>query len=306
MSKKLVVVTNATGKQGSSVLNALLEHGGYLARGLTRDTTSAASKAFTAKGAEMVQVSVTDKAGLAAAFQGAYAVFGYTILRSADSESVQGKNMVDACLANNVPLFIWSSLPSASDLAGQNAKFALLDHKGEVNTYLNTTGQAAVTLYMGVFSENLFNQRQLVRVSPGKWEIQYPIAPAAMRQPFSYIGKDTGGVAVAIIDHWSDASWREKLTENPIPMCSYKITGTDMAKILSQTTGSTVTYERQEETVPEPLKTMWTMAVKYWNYDDPIPPKILVDLGVKFHTFEDFVREEVAPFMEKSEAEDKA
>ncbi|EJU01398.1 hypothetical protein DACRYDRAFT_107950 [Dacryopinax primogenitus] len=212
-------------------------------------------------------------------------VFGCTVPRSDATESGQGKSMVDACLANHVPLFIWSSLPSSADLAVGGGNFQLLDQKSEVNTYLKVSGQPAVTLFTGAFTENLFSQRQIVYNAPGRWEIRYLIAPGHMRQPFSYIRKDMGAVAVVIIRHWSDARWQEKLTEKPIPTCSYKITGDDLAKTISEITGSTVTLPVGK------ITKMWTMAVKYWNYDDSIPPKILVDLGVRFHSFEDFVRE---------------
>ncbi|EJU01400.1 NADP-binding protein [Dacryopinax primogenitus] len=297
MSTKLIVVTNATGKQGSSVVNALLSDSKYVVRGLTRNLTSAASQALAAKGVEMVQVSVMDPNGLPASFKDAYAVFGYTIPLQADSELTQGKNMVDACLANHVPLFIWSSLPSLSTLSHGKVDYALMEQKAEIDKYLKEVGQPTVILYTSMFSENLLNQNQLKAISPKKWEIQYPIVPADMKQAFSYIDQDMGSTARAVIDHWTEASWREALTKEPIPMCSYKVTGAYMAETITQISGETVTYERQTDTVPEALRKIWEFLVESWNYPDPIPPKILVDLGVKFHSFEDFVREMVLPFM---------
>ncbi|KAL8749188.1 MAG: hypothetical protein Q9184_006904 [Pyrenodesmia sp. 2 TL-2023] len=52
---KLLVVVGATGNQGSSVINAVLQHDpSYKIRGITRDTSTAAAKALSDKGVEMV------------------------------------------------------------------------------------------------------------------------------------------------------------------------------------------------------------------------------------------------------------
>ena len=50
----------------------------YCLRGLTRNTSSAASQALTAKGVEMVAADVDDYASLKRAFDGANAIFSVT------------------------------------------------------------------------------------------------------------------------------------------------------------------------------------------------------------------------------------
>jgi hypothetical protein len=77
-SKKLIVVVGATGNQGGSVARRFLQDDRFRVRGLTRDTTSAAARALTAQGAEMVQADLDDVASLKSAFQGANLIFSVT------------------------------------------------------------------------------------------------------------------------------------------------------------------------------------------------------------------------------------
>ncbi|KZO94748.1 NAD(P)-binding protein [Calocera viscosa TUFC12733] len=303
MSPKIVVVAGATGNQGGSVVTALVNHGGYVVRGLTRDITSAASQALTARGVEMLQISVMDREGLVEAFKGAYAVFGVTKPFTKDNETDQGKNMVDACRANDVPLFVWTSLPSATKLSnGKVTGISILDDKAAVDQYTQAVGQPTVILHTGSFTENMINQNQLKSTAPGKWEIQFPIAPPDHVQPFSYIKKDVGPAVTAIIDHWEDASWRQRLTKEPIIMCSYNLCGKEMAATLARLTGKEVTYVTLIDTIPEPAKSMFIFFRDYWDYPDPIPPTILTDLGIKFHTFEDYVRDKLVQFMNEKDS----
>ncbi|KZT59931.1 NAD(P)-binding protein [Calocera cornea HHB12733] len=244
-----------------------------------------------------------DKPSLTEAFKGAYAVFGVTKPFTPNSETAQGKNLVDACVANKVPLFVWSSLPSTQSLKpGTPISIPLMDEKAAVEEYIKEVGQPAVVFHTGSFVENLFTQGLLQTTGPGKWEIRYPIAPADKVQPFTYIEADLGPSVEAIIGHWEDASWQEKLTKEPILMCSYRLTGAEMAETLSKLTGKEVKYAVQIETIPEPRRSLYTWSLHNWDYYGPIPPQILLDLGVKFHTFEDFVHAKVAAYMSEKDS----
>ncbi|KAG9305264.1 hypothetical protein G9A89_003348 [Geosiphon pyriformis] len=69
--KQTVAVTGATGRQGGSVVNALLATGKYNIRGLTRDPSSAAGQALTAKGVEVVKANLSSSEDVERAFKGA-------------------------------------------------------------------------------------------------------------------------------------------------------------------------------------------------------------------------------------------
>lgn len=70
MSPKLVVVIGATGKQGGSVVDALLKNPeSYSVRAVTRNPNSDKSCALAARGAEVVAGNLDDYNSLLKAFQ---------------------------------------------------------------------------------------------------------------------------------------------------------------------------------------------------------------------------------------------
>ncbi|KZO94768.1 hypothetical protein CALVIDRAFT_200490 [Calocera viscosa TUFC12733] len=110
---------------------------------------------------------------------------------------------------------------------------------------------------------------QLVPSGDGKWQIRYPIVPAHTPQPMTCI-KDIGPAVVAAIGAWEDEGMRERLTKGPVVLCSYTITGEEMAQTVARgecflgdwgaadpdwiVTGKEVTYI--PITLPEPFKTV--------------------------------------------------
>jgi len=311
MSKKLVIVCGATGGQGGSVVSALLADGRYAIRGLTRDISSLAAQALTAKGVEMVFAQPADRESVMNAFEGAYAVFGVTIpsfvaASEVPNEYEQGKNLVDACKANNVPLFVWSSLPSVTETSGgKYTAVTAFDEKAQVDKYIKSVKQPAVVFKTGGFTSNLIKFHQLRRGphNPSKWHIYYPWIRGTTPQLKTYVEKDLGPAVLAVIAHWEDLAVREELESKPIPMISYSMTGEEHAAVLSKVTGTDVDYVCDQPTeglnAHAVLKQMYTWNDEQWiTYPEGVPPPILLKLGVKFHTFEDYVRETVVPSMQ--------
>jgi uncharacterized protein YbjT (DUF2867 family) len=84
-SAPLVVVVGATGTQGGSVINALIESDKpYRLRGLTRDTSKGAARKLVDQGVEMVGVSVSadNVEKVHQAFEGANIAFVSAYIRS--------------------------------------------------------------------------------------------------------------------------------------------------------------------------------------------------------------------------------
>jgi len=302
MSQKLVVVVGATGTQGGSVVSALLRHGGYAIRGITRNADGESAKALKNKGVEVVSARLIDKDSLIKAFRGAYAVFGVTVPFTEDDEELQGRNIVDAAKAAKVPLLVWSSLPSASETS--NGKYTTIYHfdkKNAVDKYIATAGQPSVILHTGGFAENLFQFKQLQRdeSNPNKWNIIYPVVRPETPMPMTWIEGDFGNIVVAVIDHWEDDSFKAKLTKERIVAAPITITGNEMVETIKKVTGKEVTYVRKTD-VQEFEKAVFGWADEGY-YDYKSQSRILEELGVKTHTFEDFVRAKVVPYMESAQ-----
>lgn len=102
---KLLVVIGATGKQGGSVIKAVLSDptakSTFSIRGVTRSVDGKAAQALKEQGVEVVAGDLNEKDSLVKAFKGAYAVFGVTDYwqgagMDVKKEVQQGKNIVDA------------------------------------------------------------------------------------------------------------------------------------------------------------------------------------------------------------------
>ncbi len=158
--KKTIVVCGATGTQGGSVVRHLLESDDmWHIVALTRNDK--ASKALTLKdlGVEVKKVNLENRDSLIEAFKGADAVFGMTQPWSDDNkhcypekEIRQGKNIVDACVANKVGHLLFSSVLNFTE---KKFKMVHVESKFIIEDYLISSGQAYTLLRLPQFMDNL-------------------------------------------------------------------------------------------------------------------------------------------------------
>ncbi|KZO94751.1 NAD(P)-binding protein [Calocera viscosa TUFC12733] len=290
--------------QGGAVIDALVKHGGYLIRGLSRNVEAEAAKHFVSKGVEMITGHLLDKESLIKAFAGAYAVFGVSIPFQPEGETVQGQNLVDACKANDVPLLVWSSLPSASALSNGKYRGVLgFDQKSEVDKYVRSSNQPAVILHTGTFAENILDYGYLKEDpdKPDNWHIYTPIIGGDVHWPVTYPTVDLGPCVLAILESWENDALRAELSKDSIVVVQHTISGNEMAETIQQVTGKLCDYVTLPvEMTPAPFIQPYSWGNDgFFTYGDKINPQILVKIGVKLHTFEDYVNDKVVPFMKK-------
>jgi uncharacterized protein YbjT (DUF2867 family) len=111
--------------RGGSVVDTVFAHPElqekYSLRGITRDPSSGKSKALADKGVEMVKADLDNVESMKQAIKGSYGVFGITdfwSLMDKQKEIQQGKNIFEACRAEGVKHYIFSSLPYAEKITG--------------------------------------------------------------------------------------------------------------------------------------------------------------------------------------------
>jgi hypothetical protein len=75
---KLLVIIGITGNQGGSVASTFLSDPAWRIRGLTRDPDSAASRALSDRGVEMLKADLHDPESLKTVFKGANLIFSVT------------------------------------------------------------------------------------------------------------------------------------------------------------------------------------------------------------------------------------
>jgi hypothetical protein len=191
---KLIVIIGITGNQGSSVASTFLADLTWRIRGLTRDPSSPASQALSARGVEMVLADLHDPSSLRTVFHGANLIFSVTdfwtpyfnptnIARAKEQgkttgqyayelELDQGKNIADAVAREVDGLddigFVASTLCSARTLSkGKYQGLWHFDSKADVfPTYVEEKYEAlaAKTSYVhtGYFVTSW-------RYMPGQW-----------------------------------------------------------------------------------------------------------------------------------------
>ncbi len=120
MNSNPVLVTAATGRQGGATARALLAQGSTV-RVLVRNPETPNAKALAAAGAEVVVGDLDDARSLRAACVGARAVFSMqpTIVTATSidnsKEVDQGKNLVEAALAEGVGSFVHTATSGVGD-----------------------------------------------------------------------------------------------------------------------------------------------------------------------------------------------
>ncbi|WP_434423090.1 NmrA family NAD(P)-binding protein [Nannocystis pusilla] len=120
-SNKPVLVTAATGRQGGATARALLAEGSTSVRVMVRNPSAPAAQALAAAGAEVVVGDLDDPASLRAACVGARAVFSMQspILTATgvdfSKERQQGKNLVEAALAEGVETLVHTATSGVGD-----------------------------------------------------------------------------------------------------------------------------------------------------------------------------------------------
>ncbi|KAF2002615.1 NAD(P)-binding protein [Amniculicola lignicola CBS 123094] len=135
---KTIVIVGVTGAQGSSVAHTFLSLPGWKVRGISRNASSPAAQALTAKGVEIIEADVNDKASLFAPFEGANVIFSNTdffapffaalggesdpAIVAFDIEVAQGLNIAEAAsqpvVLQTLEHFIYSSLSDAKKWSG--------------------------------------------------------------------------------------------------------------------------------------------------------------------------------------------
>ncbi|KAJ7049255.1 NAD(P)-binding protein, partial [Mycena amicta] len=202
------LLVGITGKQGGSVARALVDSDKpYRIRGLTRDASRPAAKAFASEGFEIVAVSISvgNEAAVRAAFEGADIVFIVTNFGehgSGERETAKGKLMVDAAKAVKTPLLIWSGLESFTELSsGRLPNCAFFDSKAAVTAHAKASGVPLSVVQAGYYATNIFDavSYAIKAKDDGSYTFSFPM-PASTRVPLIDVEADYGLYVRAAIE----------------------------------------------------------------------------------------------------------
>ncbi|MFJ5986219.1 NmrA/HSCARG family protein [Lentzea sp. NPDC092896] len=149
-----IAVFGGTGKQGGSVVDALLSRGAQV-RALVRDPGSDRARALAGRGVELARVEIGDAASLSAGLEDVDAFFfmttpeGHT-LADIDGETRQGIALVDAAVTATVPHVVFSSVGGAERDSG----VPHFESKRRVEEHLQRSGLRATIVRPVAFMDN--------------------------------------------------------------------------------------------------------------------------------------------------------
>ncbi|MFN7992804.1 MAG: NmrA/HSCARG family protein [Bryobacteraceae bacterium] len=227
--KRLILVTGATGKQGSAVLKHLRHHK-YDVRALTRDPAKPGAAALAGAGTEVVKGDLEDAESLRRALDGVYGVFAMATFheRGIEGEVREGKALVDAARRAEVSHFVYSSVGAAD----QNTGIPHFDSKFQIEEHLRRTGLPYTILRPVFFMENWQGMRGMI----DQGTLAMPLSPDRCLQQVAV--DDIGGITAQAFEH--PGKWRGRAVE----LAGDDLTMSEVTAMFSRTLGREVQYQQ--------------------------------------------------------------
>jgi uncharacterized protein YbjT (DUF2867 family) len=227
--QRLVLVTGATGSQGGSVVQALLEQG-HQVRGMTRNADSSVAEKLRQRGVEVVAGDFIDQDSLVRAASGVDTIFTMTtpFEEGVEAETAQGIAITKAAKEAGVGHLIYSSVANADKATG----IPHFDSKYEVEKHIASTGVPYTIIAPVYFMENLTTPWSVPELRQGKLALALPAD-----QPLQQIAvRDIGAFAAAIIER------RETVFGHRYDIAGDELSGEKSAAIFSEATGRNIQY----------------------------------------------------------------
>lgn len=226
---KSILVSGATGQQGSAVIQALSKDDIQIT-GITRNVNSPKAQKLSNLGVEMISVDFTDQDAMVEVMRKVDTVFSMTTPFEAglDAEVKQGKTMADAAAKAGVEHFIFSSVGDADRSTG----IPHFDSKFEVEKHISTLGLNYTIVGPSYFMENLmaFN---IDGLKNGVLQMAMP----SERKLQQIAVEDIGRFVAAVV------SKGEAMFGKRVDISGDELSGDEAAAILSNVTGKKIRYE---------------------------------------------------------------
>jgi len=232
----LVVVLGATGNQGGSVVESLLALKKFRVRGVTRSSKGDKAAALKAKGVEVVEGDLKNKASLVEAFKGAWGVFSVTqfwdpeVMKNPELEFTLGSNTVDAAVDAKVSVFVWSGLANSDGVSNKKWHVPHFTNKWRVEEYARSKKSLeSIFVYAGFYVQNFMGFMPPKKGDDGVYTFALPLRADVGLPIFDVT--DTGRwVAPIFADH-------KKYVGKVVPMASQYLAMPCLTKTFTSVTG---------------------------------------------------------------------
>ncbi len=228
-SNKIIIVTGATGKQGSAAARKLRARG-WEVRGISRDPTKPAARILNDLGAEVVKADLSDEQAVRDAMKNAYGVFcALTWIEGIDIEMKQARIVADAAKQAGVEHFVYSSVGGAERWTG----IPHFGSKWENEKYINSIDLPWTILRPVSFFENYNNPSTRASILSGR--LPSPLPPGRSLQMIAV--DDIGGFACMAFED------RQKWLKTATEIAGDERTMPEVAEAFGRVLGRNVTYE---------------------------------------------------------------
>lgn len=253
---KILVVFGATGQQGNSIIDFVLNDSElsqqYSIRAITRDVTSEKAKQLEGR-VEVVHGDILDRSSIDTALTGAHTVFINTApLLNPDVEYDTVKTIADITVERDAKYIIFSTLPSISELSGgKYTKVANFDAKSKAEKYIRGLPIQSAFCSLGSFMENfeLGSFLKPKKEEDGSWIVALHVSPN-VEWPLINAREDTGKFVGAILAE------PEKFAGKTFCGATGMYSLEEIIAIMSKSTGKDITYKRVSN---DELKKRWNL-----------------------------------------------
>ncbi len=230
-SNRTIVVTGATGRQGSATVRKLRERG-WEVRGISRDPGAPKARAIRDLGAEVVKADLSDAKAVKRTMKDAYGVFCVLTWSDGgpDAEMKRSRIVADAAKDAGVEHFVYSSVGGAERSTG----IPHYDSKWENEKYINKIDLPWTTLRPVTFFENFGSPSSRASIMAGK--LMSPLPPERPLQMISV--EDIGGFACMAFED------RERWLRTATEIAGDEKTMPQAAEAFSRTIGRSVRHEQ--------------------------------------------------------------
>lgn len=227
-----IAVFGATGQQGGSVVDALLEREGVTVRALVRDPDGEKGQALAARGVELFPGDLTNPESIDAVLTGADAAFAMTTMGGpggTDFEIATGKAVADAAQRTGLPHLVFSSVGGAERSTG----IGHFESKRRVEEHIESLGLHATFVRPVYFMENLLGMG--VSVEDGTVVVRQPLPDEIPLQMVAV--RDIGRVAAPILLGGT------AVEGGSVEIAGDELTGSQIAAVFGDAAGLPSRYE---------------------------------------------------------------
>jgi uncharacterized protein YbjT (DUF2867 family) len=275
---EIILVAGVTGQQGGAVARQLLRKG-YDVRGLTRHPEHAGE--LRRLGAEIVMGDMTDKSRLEEVFRDVKRLFLVTTPweSSADAETQQGINMVDAARDAGVSHLVFNSVAGAN----KNTGIPYYDSKAQIERHIRKLNVPATILRPAFFMENFGAGWILDSLKEGEWST--PIRPD---RPVQMIAVDD--IARFVVTALENPGDYEAVDAD---LAGDNVTLSEAVHMISRASGRSIQYRQMSYAESEKAYGLG-MATGYRRLDevgtDVDVPWLEKQWGIRTIRFKDFLK----------------